>query len=84
MTDNNYHVAWCPFCNQGWVDIIKDALSDELLLMCNECDTLWGQPIDVKLSNPLIRETEIKVVEPSLVEITEMGWDRFLISIDDL
>lgn len=81
--NNNHHIAWCPFCNQGWVDIIKDSLTNKLFLLCNECDTLWADPIDLKSDNPLVSKIEIKIEEPSLEEIKESGWNKFLISIDD-
>lgn len=84
MTINNdYHVAWCPFCNQGWVDIIKDSLTNKLFLLCQECDSLWGSPVDVKFDRPVVGRVEIKINEPLPEEIKAIGWNNFLISLND-
>ncbi|WDU78851.1 hypothetical protein [Lysinibacillus sp. G01H] len=37
-----FKVGWCPFCDQGWVEIVKNQMTEELLLCCNECDTNWN------------------------------------------
>ncbi|GGB27778.1 MULTISPECIES: hypothetical protein [Mucilaginibacter] len=73
INNSNYHVAWCPFCNQGWVDIIKDSLTSKLFLLCAECDTLWDDPIDVELGNPIVSKMEINMEEPILKEIKDNG-----------
>jgi len=36
-----FKVGWCPLCNQGWGEIIKNQMTEQLLLYCNECDTHW-------------------------------------------
>jgi len=51
-----FHIGWCPFCNQGRVDVVKDIKHNELLLSCNECDTMWKNPIDFHDGNPMIDE----------------------------
>jgi len=81
---NNFHIGWCPFCNQGWVDIVKDSVNNELFLLCNECDTTWSSPIDVKLDKPANIEPINKIEIPSLTEIQEIGWDKCLVSINNL
>ena len=78
--ENNFHIAWCPFCNQGWVDIVKDPPNDELFLLCNECDTIWDKPIDIKLCNPNLDKSVNKAETPSTTEVKEVGWDKWLIS----
>jgi hypothetical protein len=47
----NYYknkVAWCPICNQGWVEIYKDKIIGELLVLCNECESMWKHPDEVQ------------------------------------
>jgi predicted AAA+ superfamily ATPase len=82
--DNSFHIAWCPFCNQGWVDIVQDAISNELFVLCDECDTKWNNPIDVQQNKPVLYDAEDKVKIPVLDEIQKSGWDKWLISISDV
>lgn len=77
--NENLHVAWCPYCNQGWVDIEKDSGNGTLLLVCEECDTTWEKPTDIELDNPIHYEFTGNLKTPSINEIKEIGWDKLLI-----
>lgn len=78
--NNDFHIAWCPFCNQGWVNVIKDSGNKKLLLLCYECDTTWDNPIDAGLNEPMNYNLVGKLELPSIKEIQEIGWDKLLIS----
>ena len=41
----DFKVQWCPICNQGWVEIVKDTVSGQLFCCCSECENEWD---DVK------------------------------------
>lgn len=85
MEHQCYHVGWCPYCDRGWIDIQKNALDNRLFLLCDECDTIWRDPEYLILGEPTVPRIQIKINEaPSLKEIEDVGWDKFLISIDDL
>ena len=47
MSTNNYRVAWCPICNQGWVEIVKNRKSGLLYLCCDECKAEWTNPEEI-------------------------------------
>lgn len=72
--DNTLHVAWCPFCNQGFIEIVKDSANGKLLLLCAECDTTWDKPSDIKLDNPTNYKFTGKLEIPSMREVQEIGW----------
>jgi hypothetical protein len=76
--ENNFHFGWCPFCNQGWVNAIKDSGSSKILLLCYECDTTWNTPSDISLDTPMNYDLMGQLEIPSLKEIQELGWDKFL------
>jgi hypothetical protein len=80
IPDNHFHISWCPFCNHGWVDIIKDSGNDKMFLLCYECDTTWNSPEDIIEDNPVEYNLVGNLKIPSLKEIQEIGWDKFLIS----
>lgn len=42
-------VAWCPICSQGWVQVVRDVETKELFVMCDECESEWNHPEDVKV-----------------------------------
>ena len=76
--ENNFHVGWCPFCNQGWINIYKDSGNDKFLLLCDECDTIWDDP---KFgTNNSIKYNLVETLKiPSMKELQEIEWDKFLI-----
>lgn len=39
-----YKIAWCPICDQGWVEIVKDSKTSQLYAYCTECETEWNDP----------------------------------------
>jgi hypothetical protein len=82
--NNNFHIGWCPFCNQGWVDVVKDPLHNRLFLFCNECETTWDNPVDFKLDKPINIEHLTKIIDPSFSEVQQLGWDKWLITLDDM
>lgn len=73
-----YKVAWCPVCNQGWVEIAKEKCSDKLFLLCEECESEWDEPSNIKKNNST-RDKYGLIKVPLLEEIKEKGWDRYII-----
>lgn len=76
---DNFNVAWCPFCNQGWVEIVKDSSNNKLLLLCGECDTTWENITDIKSGSPMNYRFTGNLQIPSINEIKQIGWDKLLI-----
>jgi transcription elongation factor Elf1 len=75
-------VAWCPICNQGWVEIFKDKITNLLFVCCDECEALWEHPDFIKEVD-LATSTfdfEYEIVEPSEEEINIRGWDKYIIN----
>ena len=72
-------VKWCPICNQGWVEIVKDIESEKLFCCCTECETEWKTPynIDKKTCNS---KNEFGLIEdPDFEEIEAIGWDKYIL-----
>lgn len=75
-----YKVAWCPYCDQGWVEIVQDSITEKLLLLCSECDTVWEKPEDIALDKPSTGHLVINLVKkPVLADIQAIGWDQNII-----
>lgn len=78
LIDYKYKVSWCPICSQGWLEIVKDTITDELYILCSECETEWESPIKITRSNS--REGSENIVsEPTLEEITQIKWDKYIL-----
>jgi transcription elongation factor Elf1 len=76
---NKLHIGWCPFCDQGWVNAVKDSGNSKIFLLCYECDTIWDTHENFLLGESnnynLVGEVEI----PSPKDIEDYGWDKLII-----
>ncbi len=80
----NYYknkVAWCPICSQGWVQIFKDKETNEFFVCCDECESRWEHPTEVKYTNKAttIFDTDIQIQDPTEDEIRVKGWERYIV-----
>lgn len=73
-----YKVAWCPICDQGWVSIAKEKSSKKLFLFCDECDSEWDDASNI-LKDASTRDKYGLIEIPLWEEITEKGWDKYII-----
>jgi formate dehydrogenase maturation protein FdhE len=73
-----FRVAWCPVCNQGWIEVVKDINTKQLFLCCKECETEWDNPD--KLKNPRMgtHDKYGKIETPSYEEVLSKGWKIIL------
>ena len=74
-----YKVAWCPFCEQGWVEIVKNTADEHLWLCCAECFTFWEKPEDIAAEKPALNISLELVVPPTRQEVEHAGWDGHII-----
>ncbi len=74
-----YKVKWCPICNQGWVEIVKDIETASLFCCCSECETEWNEPsnIDKKTCNSTNKFGLIE--NPDFSEVKGYGWDKYIL-----
>ncbi|MEJ9280324.1 hypothetical protein [Ureibacillus thermosphaericus] len=79
---NNYDfkVVWCPICSQGWVEIVKDVATQELYVMCSDCETEWDNPENITTSNARIELSENQVTNPTIEEIRNINWEKYIIN----
>lgn len=79
MSSYKFKVGWCPVCNQGWIQIVKDVKTHKLFLLCSECESVWHDPKDIKSAKKAKRINELNITKPTIKEIKEIGWDKYLI-----
>lgn len=78
----------CPICQQGKVGFRKCANSTSIVLMCDECDSIWLEPNLVEVDNVIYLEPPDFVI-PSLncsllnsrwasrEEVNRKGWGKY-------
>ena len=79
INEGFYVVAWCPFCDQGWVVIAKDKNTKELFLFCIECELEWDNPEDIKREDCGTSDKYGQVEYPTFEEIFSKSWDKFIL-----
>ena len=79
---SKYKVSWCPVCNQGWVEIVKEENTGMLFLCCDECEAEWTNPDEIGIPYKGSRFKFGKIIEPSYDEIVDKGWKN-CIEIDN-
>ena len=72
-------IVWCPICNQGWVEILKDSETNELFCYCSECESEWDDITNITKNSANSPEKHKQVCEPKESEIIEKNWDKYII-----
>ena len=82
MKSTNYpnKIAWCKFCDQGWLEIIKEIATGEFSIVCSECDTQYVSPEDAIHSRNGDLYKGGRAIAPDIEEITAIGWDKYMIT----
>lgn len=77
------YVDKCSDCGQGLVIIMKDELTNNLILICDECEAMWKDPDSFYLNQGRIPfETKLQLSEEvSIDEIISVGWEKFVKNI---
>ncbi len=74
-----YKVKWCPICNQGWVEIVKDIESGELFCCCSECENEWDEPAIISKESCNGENKYGQICDPDESEISLKGWLKYII-----
>lgn len=64
----------CPICRQGQLIAVKNPVNQQLLVMCDDCESQWRSPDEAQSFENALPE-EIRGVEmATLEEINAAGW----------
>jgi ribosomal protein L37AE/L43A len=73
-------VSYCPFCEQGIVCRAKVGKLDCFIYICDECDTIWRDGVELVEGNGQSFDGFMKAngLEPLWSELTdiERDWDK--------
>lgn len=76
---NEFKVSWCEICDQGWVKIEKDAITNNFCVACEECESEWDHPLHARLNINIKPYNEHLLTTPTLEEVQSIGWDEYII-----
>lgn len=72
MIYSNHNV--CPICLQGQIGFRKCRDSEDIVLMCDECDSIWLEPNAVRAENVIYVEPPHFIVPMSNCSILNSQW----------
>ena len=72
-------IKWCPICDQGWIEIVKDIQSGELFCCCSECESEWNDPENITKDSCNKTDMYGQVCDPEESEIALKGWQKYII-----
>ena len=74
-----HSVGRCPLCGQGEVIIVKENLTNDLLLICDDCESQWENPmVLISGGDPIDQEYSNLDEKISDEEIKRAGWDKYI------
>lgn len=74
-----YKVKWCPICDQGWVEILKDLSSGKLVCGCSECESGWDSPNNISSKDSTRCVYNLECCTPTEEEIEKKGWSKYVL-----
>lgn len=72
-------VKWCPVCNQGWVEIVKEIETNTLFCFCWECESEWDSPAEIEKNTCNFPEKYGMICDASADEIKAKGFEKYII-----
>ncbi len=66
----DFKIKWCPICDQGWIEILKEVSTGKLVCRCSECESGWDSTWCVY---------NIDCCDPTEEEIEKNGWDKYVL-----
>ena len=70
----DYLFGECPICRQGQLIAVKDTLTEQLLVMCDDCESQWRSPEEAQSYKNALPNEIRNIKEASLEEIKAIGW----------
>lgn len=54
----NYHLeTTCPICLNGWIGFWRCSDGETIILICDECDSIWADPNDASDAHKMLHST---------------------------
>lgn len=72
----DYSFGECPICGQGQLIAVRNPITLQLLVMCDDCESQWRSPDEAQSFENALSD-EVRGVEmATLEEIEAVGWIR--------
>lgn len=71
MDNYKHKVDWCETCDQGWIEIKRNSVSDNIHFRCSECLIEYEKYEDINTDRVLKMEEDWHVLDLSVEEILQ-------------
>ena len=79
-----YNIGECPICGQGLLIVARDVDQKILLIICDDCEMQWNDPISA-LAGASPIDPEYRAVEDANEDdIRRKGWACFVKNIEPI
>ena len=72
----------CPYCNQGRIVKVNTKKSNEIIYICEECDTVWGNYDDIFTKKGRVAMISIADVTGTILSISTIYRIVYIYLID--
>lgn len=79
------YIDTCSDCGQGLVLIMKDKCTNNLILICDDCESMWRDPESFYLNQGRIPEdSKLQLSDDVTVEdILFHDWEKYVKNLDN-
>lgn len=71
---NILNFGQCPACRQGTLVAVKCIDNNQLLLMCDDCESQWPSPEAARTFNGSLQEECHNIIDAQIEDIASAGW----------
>jgi len=72
----DYSFGECPICRQGKLIAVKDPVTLQLLVMCDDCESQWRSPAEAQSFENVLLDEVCGVEMATFEEVEAAGWIR--------
>ena len=78
-----YHIGWCPVCNQGWQEVLRDRSTHDLFIRCDECLVEWDLPVAAKDPHLGVFQKHGPSAYATREDLVAHSWDQYVENLGD-
>lgn len=79
------YIDECSDCGQGLILIVKDKITNKLILICDDCESMWRSPeLFYRNQGRISHDANVDLSKDvSIEEINSLGWQKYVKNINN-
>jgi hypothetical protein len=69
----------CQICGQGLLIAVKNPVTLQLFIMCDDCESQWRSPDEAQSFKNAFSDEVRGVMAVTFEEVKAAGWDSFIV-----